>query len=284
MRDQTSWPVARNHTIKDMHKRKKFKIPVNVLFNIAWISLLILTRDEKEKTLEEDKFMDVPKISLKNKEAYEKHKTVLLGQNIVDLSSMTKDVKVFSKKKNKYVLVRESDTSSKPKKYLMLHQTDGAHCPNVNNWISVKSQIGVPCDGPIILIHPLASDVIGTYPSMISVEVSGKFPALVTQGQYATMSRKLKFDELHKDTLTEFQKRGIETAIDLFIAFGASNGMKASELQLIGHFMTYASRVFDPGKEIWQHGARYAILKGMSVDENFKMDSGLSTHDEWRVT
>lgn len=192
----------------------------------------------------------------------------------IDLTDKTKNATTSSGAR-----IREKENVDKL--FLMIHQTDGNQSAKALQFLNVKAQIGVPGVGPMVLIHPINSDVKGSYANTTSVEIAGKFPSGIKEGKFAGQAA--KFDLTHKNKLTQDQIAGIKSAIDLFIDNGKREGKKASELQLIAHSQTYASRTFDPGLEPWHVASAYARLKGMTVDENYHIDSGIPIHKEWRI-
>ena len=169
------------------------------------------------------------------------------------------------------------------KRRIMVHQTDGSGSDSPMAWRSTNAHWGVLNNAGLVQIHPLDTHVQGSYPDTIAIEVGGKFPAFLTPDPKDRAA--ISFNKKHKKRLNEAQTWGIEEAIRRSLGFILQDpSAKASDVTLLAHRQTYASRIYDPGQEIYQVAAREARRLGMTVPYNYKKDSGTPIPSAWKIS
>lgn len=155
----------------------------------------------------------------------------LFEKTVMPVTTLTKNLYVIDNKetisKGKTIFhdykIRQKETKTNKTK-LMLHQTAGKRDVKLENTLYVMAHF---CLSGIIeypvLLHPLNTDIHGTYSDTLSLEVCGQFPSGITQGAYGKAQKNSKFDENNTDTLTDYQKSGINSVIDIFIEIGRAH-------------------------------------------------------------
>lgn len=186
-----------------------------------------------------------------------------------------------------YDITAKSDKSRRQgksaKRRIMIHQTDGNGSDNPNGWTWVKSHWGILNNRGIVLIHPLDVDIQGSYANTIAIEVGGRFPAFLNPDP--SDKEAIKFNKGHTKRVNAAQARGIEAAIRNSVAFilRSDPTVRTSDIELVAHRQIKASRIFDPGQEVYQIAARVAKQLGMKVPYDYEKDSGHPVPPAWRV-
>ncbi len=168
------------------------------------------------------------------------------------------------------------------KRRIMIHQTDGPGSDNPSTWTWVKAHFGILNNKGIVQIHPLEAHVQGSYPDTIAIETGGQFPGILNPS--SDDHDAIQFNKTHKKRLNDAQRRGIYEAMRRALAFilDQNPGMQASEVELLAHRQTYASRTYDPGQEVYQAAVSAARRLGMKVRYDYFQDSGKVIPPEWR--
>lgn len=172
----------------------------------------------------------------------------------------------------------------KSKKHIiMVHQTDGNGSNNPSAWGWVKAHLGVMPNGHLVLIHPLSSDVAGSYSDTIAIEIAGKFPAFLHPDPSDRAA--LRFNKTHTWRVSPAQKAGIEGAIEFAIQdiLRDDPTERMDNIWLLAHEQLQQDRLYDPGEEPYRVAARYAKRRGLQVPYHYYKDSGRPIHAAWRV-